>query len=98
MGIEKNNLSLTNNSEDDLCSMNIFALFPETLKLLKEKLNLFKEKNKGNRIAECFLPDEISNLIKEGKIKMKIYPATEKWIGVTYPEDEEKVRNILLKS
>ena len=44
------------------------------------------------------LPEEISNLIKKKKIKMKIYPASDKWLGITNPEDEEKVREMLKKS
>jgi hypothetical protein len=32
-----------------------------------------------------------------GKIKMKIYPTKDNAIGLTYPEDEEKVRKQLLK-
>ncbi len=93
--IEKSNLKATNTKPDDLCSMNIFALHPETLKMLDEKLKIFKEKNKGDRKIEFLLPNEISNLIKENKIKMKIYPCNEKWFGITNPGDEDIVKQQL---
>jgi NDP-sugar pyrophosphorylase family protein len=93
--VEKSNLNATNNRPDDLVSMNIFALHPHVIKILDENLEIFKEKNKGDRKIEFLLPTEISNLIKEDKIKMKLYPCNEKWLGITNPEDEEVVRKII---
>lgn len=93
--IEKANLQATNSKSDDLCSMNIFALHPKTLKMLDEKLKIFKEKNKEDRKIEFLLPSEISNLIKENKIKMKIYPCNEKWFGITNPGDEDIIKEQL---
>jgi NDP-sugar pyrophosphorylase family protein len=95
LGIEKQHLDLTMITENDLCSMNLFGLHKETLAYLKEKLDLFKVKFEGDRKAECFLPVELSNLIKEGKIKMKLYEAKGKWFGVTNPEDEQIVKKQL---
>lgn len=83
--------------ENDLCSMNIFALYPSTLRLLEKKLILFKEKNLGHRTAECLLPEELSKLIKQGSTKMKIYPTPDQWFGITCPEDEEGVRKFILE-
>lgn len=97
IGVSKINLGERELNNEDLCSMNIFALFPDTLKLLSEKLDKFKEKNQGDRKLECFLPTEINGLIKEGKIEMNIYPTKGKWFGVTRPEDEIKVKEELKK-
>jgi F0F1-type ATP synthase gamma subunit len=58
----------------------------------------FKKAKEGDRDAECLLPNELSRLIEENKIRMKVYPAVDKWIGVTNPEDEEVVRKILAGS
>ena len=92
--IEKSNLSATNSKPDDLCSMNIFALHPQTVEYLNEKLKIFKEENKNDRKIEFLLPNEISNLINN-KIKIKIYPCDEKWFGITNPGDEEIVKEQL---
>jgi len=96
--IEKNNLSEKNLNLDDLCSMNIFALFPETIEKLNGILKIFKEEYKDNKKIECLLPVELSNLIKKNEIKMKIYPTNDKWLGITNPEDEFIVRDILKNS
>ncbi len=95
--IEKSNLSATNSKPDDLCSMNVFALHPEVVELISVILQDFKEQHKGDRRIEALLPEMIPVLIKQGKIKMKIYPACDRWIGVTNPEDEAVVREILKK-
>ncbi len=93
--IEKNNYQKTNTKPDDLVSMNIWALTPQTLKLLNQQLNKFKLQNKTSRTAECLLSNELSNLIQEGKLTMKLYPTNTATIGITYPGDEEKTRKLL---
>lgn len=97
IGIDKNNLSATGNSKKDLCSMNIFAFQPETIKLFRERVEKFKKEHKGDRKIECYLPVETSELIKSGKIKMKALPVRDNWIGITNPDDEEIVRRALRK-
>ena len=74
-------------------SKSIFALHPETLKLLNEELKKFKNENKGNRKIECYLNVKLGELLKERKIKIKYYETPEKWLGITNPSDEIKVRN-----
>lgn len=96
-GISKLNLDEKNLTLENLCSMNIFALHPKTVEKLNNILESFKEKNKGNKTIECLLPTELSNLIQKGEIKMKIYPTSDKWVGITNPEDEIIVRDILKK-
>lgn len=90
--IEKDKLTERWLKKDDLASMNIFGLNKITLNLLNEKLKKFKEKNKWDRKIECYLPIEISNIMKENWIKMKIYSTPDKWFGVTNPEDEEIIK------
>ena len=93
--IEKSNLSEANLKPDNLCSMNIFALNPIIVSLLEEKLEIFKRENENDRKIEFLLPTEISNLLKERRIRMKIYPTSSRWFGITNPEDEEIVREML---
>jgi len=95
--IIKSNLNISGTKLDDLCSMNVFALHPETLKLLNEEVVNFKEEHKGDKKIETLLPNDISKLIESEKIKMKILTSGDKWIGVTNPEDEEIVRETLSK-
>ncbi|MBR9704281.1 hypothetical protein GOV12_02630 [Candidatus Pacearchaeota archaeon] len=95
LGIEKNNLKKTNTFANDLCSMSIFALHPNTVKHMDDILQTFKNNNKNNRKIEALLPNTISQLIKENKIKMKIYPCKQNAIGVTVPSDVEIVKKRL---
>lgn len=100
--IEKTNLAEKSLTENSLCSMNIFALQPEVIENLSNLLTEFKEKNKADRKIESLLPEDISFLIKQNKITVKLYPALDLWMGVTNPGDEdivkEKLRTIQLKS
>ena len=95
LGINRNNLQDSGLSLNNLCSMNIFALNLKTFTLLYERVKKFKEEHKNDRKAECFLPTEISYLINEEKIKMKIYSSDYKCLGITNPGDEEVLREKL---
>jgi NDP-sugar pyrophosphorylase family protein len=95
LGIDRQNLAATGTKEGDMCSLNIFAFQQEIIKLLEEKVVKFKQNHKGDRKSECYLPVETSDLLKEKKIKMRVYPALDKWVGITNPEDEKIVREEL---
>ncbi len=95
--IEKPNLTEKNLNEESLCSMNIFAFTPKTLEFLNQKLVKFKQEHKGNKRVECLLPEEIGKLIQDKRISVKVYPTESKWLGVTNPGDEIKVKQELEK-
>jgi len=97
LGISRQDFKERGFEENSPVSISIFALHPNTMQLLKEKTNAFKEQNKDDRKIECLLNVELINLIKENKIKIKLYKTSEKWIGITNPDDELKVRNELQK-
>jgi len=97
-GISRENFREMGFSGEALCNMNFFALHPKDLDYLYEELIKFKEENKGDRKIECLLPEEISDLIKEGKIEMEIFPTKSQWLGITNPGDEEEVRKSLSKT
>jgi len=98
LGISRENLSENDVSIEDLCSMNIFAFQEKTLSYLCEVVKEFKEENKLDPKIECLLPQEINNLIKNGKIIMDLYPTEEKWFGISHPEDVEVVKQELKKN
>jgi len=95
LDISKENVISKGFNEDSLCSMNIFALHPETLNNLNGILIKFKHEHQGDRKIEAFLPVALTNLIKENKLAMEIYSTPDKWLGVTNPWDESIVRDIL---
>jgi NDP-sugar pyrophosphorylase family protein len=95
LGIERAEFGKYNVTEDSLCSMNTFALNPKALNELYGVVNEFKENHKGDRKSETLLPENVSQIIKQNKIKMKLYPTPDLWLGITNPGDEEIVREKL---
>ena len=95
--ITRDNLESKGLSNDTLCSMLIFGFPLDTLTLLCELLDKFKKENEGNRTIECLVPDQTSKLIENGKLVMQVYHATDKWLGITNPGDEEIVRKELAR-
>jgi NDP-sugar pyrophosphorylase family protein len=93
--VNRDNLSEKELTENSLCSMNIFALHPETVHLLYEELKNFKEIHKEDRKLEFILGNELSKLIEAGNLRMKLYPTPDGWLGITNPGDEDAVRKAL---
>jgi len=77
--------------------MNIFALPKEIISEMDSRFKIFKEKYKGDRKIEFLLPQELSDMIEKKQLKMTVYPAEEKSIGLTYPEDEAIIRKLLAR-
>jgi NDP-sugar pyrophosphorylase family protein len=93
--ITKKNLEEKGLSYESLCSMNIFALQPEIVKKLDLILEKFKEEHGGDKKIECLLPNELGNLIKQNELTIHLYPTSNRWFGITNPQDEEKIKEEL---
>lgn len=97
LGIDRNNLASFGLTSENISSQNIWALRKTDVALLEEQLEKFKKLHNSERKLECYLPTELSNLIKEKKIQIKLLVAPDKWMGITNPEDEPILRAILSK-
>lgn len=95
LGITKQNMGGFKITENNLCSMNLWGLQKNTLNTLNERLIEFKKNHYDDPKIECYIPSELSYLIGEGKINVKIYETNDSWFGVTRPEDESVVREAL---
>ena len=83
---------------DHPVSMLMFGLTPIIFEELEKEIVTFFENNKDNMdTCEFLLPDVLDKMIKEGKIKIKVLPTTAKWLGVTYKEDTENVKELIKK-
>lgn len=87
-------------SEDSSVSMNMWAFKPSIFEDIEEGFIKFLDdllnKGQGDKLtSEFYIPNLVGDLIKEDKAKVKVIPSNERWFGVTYREDREKVEKAL---
>ena len=72
-------------------SMNMWGLTPEFVGLLEEGFVEFFENIKGDEAKELkgeyLLPIYIDELLKKGKVSVRLLETQDKWFGVTYKDD-----------
>lgn len=90
---EDDGATWTELSGDTIVSMNLWGF---TRSYMDEALARFPafldEAIKNNPLkGEYFLPSVVSQLIAEGKARVKVLRSKDKWYGVTYKEDKEVV-------
>lgn len=76
---------------NSVVSMNMWGFTPELLEELETGFKEFLEDHAGQLKTEYLLPDVVGDLIKEDKADVKVLSTKDKWFGVTYKEDKEKV-------
>ena len=76
-----------------LVSMNMWGFSASILQELKKQFPAFLEKGIATNPMKCeyFLPEVVSNLLKEGKATVAVLSSADKWYGVTYKEDKSVV-------
>ncbi len=73
-------------------SMNMWGLKPEFLEVLEKGFLEFLQQNEfEHQKTEYLLPTIIGGLLKEDKVEVTVLQSQDKWFGVTYREDKEKV-------
>ncbi len=84
---------------DSYVSMNMWGLNESFIEEIENEFARFFENDvKKNPLrAEIFIPKLISNLLEEGKARVKLLPTDEKWHGVTYKEDKPMVEREIQK-
>lgn len=89
-GAEVNGVSV---DPDSYVSMNMWGLGPEFMDVLQTGFEEFLQTAaKDNPLkAEYLLPIYIGQLLREGKVSVKVLETKDKWFGVTYREDKPAV-------
>jgi len=82
-------------SGDEIVSMNMWGFTPSVFSHLAEGFASFLLRFRRDTEAEFFLPSAINELIKTGKARVRYIATEEKWFGLTYPGDLERVRSRL---
>ena len=82
----------------EIVSMNVWGFPSSVLELLEmEFIRFLTEIKDGDLTAEFYLPSAIDAGIKSGNNKVRVFPASCTWMGVTYKEDKESVRDAVRK-
>ena len=84
---------------NSLVSMNMWGVTPDFLTTLEKGFKEFFEKEvPGNPLkAEYLIPIFIGELLKQGKMSVKVLKSNDTWYGMTYHEDGAAVKNSFKK-
>jgi NDP-sugar pyrophosphorylase family protein len=80
---------------ETLAAMNLFCLHPSVFDKFNKGWETFLKENRDPLKGELLLTMELTNLVANHEIKMKMIEVNSPWFGVTYPEDAEVVRKKL---
>ena len=78
---------------DTTVSMNFWGFSPLYLRELERRFPAFLDENLPRNPLKCeyFLPFVVNDLMKEGKVKVRVLTTHDVWHGVTYAEDKQGV-------
>lgn len=77
-------------------TVNFFGFRPDFLTILEKEFNIFIHKQLGFT-DEFLLPEIIRTCLKNGEIKMLAQTSKSKWLGITYKEDLEELKENINK-
>ena len=76
---------------DSYVSMNFWGLTPDFLPVLEQGFAGFFKDLSNPLKGEYLLPIFIGQLLREGKVSVKVLETRDTWYGVTYKEDKQAV-------
>lgn len=82
-------------SEKDKVSMNFWILHPSFFKMAEYDLAVFLEKHDDLSKVEFYLPSVVDKGIQDEEVNVQVLATSEKWFGLTYPGDKERVMSEL---
>jgi len=72
-------------------SMNMWGFKPLFFAQLESEFRLFLREHGHDPKAEFFVPTVVNNMISAGRARTAVLPTSEKWFGVTYPQEKALV-------
>lgn len=88
---EDDGASWTELAPDTVVSMNLWGFKPDIFDFLEKGFEEFLKANLNVPKSEYLLPLTVAGLIENGEKQVKVLIAEDKWYGVTYKEDKQKV-------
>ena len=77
---------------DTIVSMNIWGFGAGFFVHLEEGFRRFLATDIDTPTAECYLPTVVNSLVDEGRARVRVFPTSERWFGITYREDMPAAR------
>ncbi len=88
---EDNGKSWVPLAPDTIVSMNLWGFQPDIFDYAQEGFQEFLKAHLQEPKAEYYLPSVVSGLIADGKKRVRVLIAEDKWYGITYKEDKQSV-------
>jgi hypothetical protein len=82
-------------SGEDPVSMNCWGFNGSIFSLLQHGFEDFLHREGASDKSEYLIPNAVGGWISEKKARVRVYPTSEKWAGMTYPEDKHRVSDYL---
>jgi UTP-glucose-1-phosphate uridylyltransferase len=76
---------------DEPVSMNMWGFTPRIFGQLQQRFRTFLEQNGKELKSECYIPNTVGELVREGQARVKVLRTNDSWFGVTYREDHARV-------
>lgn len=81
----------------ELVSMNFFGFTPKVFEFFEEYWENFKRDCIGDLKKECLLPSGVSDMVENKRGSVRVLSSSDRWFGMTYPEDKKIVMDELRK-
>ncbi len=82
-------------SGDELVSMNMWGFTRELLPELRHRFTDFLIRSGGATGTEFLLPEVIQSMVRDGRFRVEILPASGEWCGITFRQDQQRVRSVI---
>jgi len=83
--------------ENTPVSMNFWGFMPSAFEKTQEYFETYAKENYDAPKAEFYIPTIMSQMMKDGVGKCKVYDTSSNWFGVTYPDDKPDVQASIQK-
>ncbi len=84
-------------NDNTIVSMGMYGLNPSIFDFMEKDIIEFFNKFKDDKDKEYFLPDVVTKMSNENKVKIKIITTNSDWFGITYKEELESVKEKISK-
>jgi len=84
-------------ADDTPVSMNFWGFHPDIFPELDAQFRAFVHDNLEQPKAEFYIPTVVNNLLRAGKVRVRVETCESPWYGVTYPADKATVQAALAR-